>query len=274
LPRGRFSAMLWDVGAEHLRAMLATADGRGGLPRLGGMARPDGVVIVSERFWAFAGTDGELREGPMPAVAGRFTRVPLLRGLVRLFASLSPLFRGRGVARGRERWVLGLAVVAPFALIAVPERLGTIVGVTLSLGLLGWLLRGRTLYLHGAEHRAIAAAEEDRLAATWEGSARPSRFSVRCGTNFAVLVFPVAFVAERLWPFAAAAYTPLLLSVLSLALTMELWRAVQLSPSAGRLFLLPGLALQRLTTREPTLDETRVALTAVASVLRRELASG
>ena len=37
-------------------------------------------------------------------------------------------------------------------------------------------------------------------------------------------------------------------------------------------FLLPGLALQRLTTREPADDETRLALTAVAAVLERELA--
>jgi len=36
---------------------------------------------------------------------------------------------------------------------------------------------------------------------------------------------------------------------------------------------LPGLALQRLTTREPELADTRVALRAVASVLRRELRS-
>jgi uncharacterized protein YqhQ len=35
--------------------------------------------------------------------------------------------------------------------------------------------------------------------------------------------------------------------------------------------LLPGLGLQRLTTREPTLEETRLALRATASVLRREL---
>jgi uncharacterized protein YqhQ len=39
----------------------------------------------------------------------------------------------------------------------------------------------------------------------------------------------------------------------------------------ARVFLLPGLALQRLTTREPDLAETRIALTAVASVVRREL---
>ena len=57
------------------------------------------------------------------------------------------------------------------------------------------------------------------------------------------------------------------------ALTMELWRIVQRSTRGfWRVFLLPGLALQRLTTREPRADETQVALRAVAAVLRRELA--
>ena len=39
----------------------------------------------------------------------------------------------------------------------------------------------------------------------------------------------------------------------------------------ARAFLVPGLALQRVTTREPTIEETRIALSAVASVVRREL---
>ena len=66
--------------------------------------------------------------------------------------------------------------------------------------------------------------------------------------------------------------TPLVVTVLSLAVTMELWQLVQASShGAARAFLLPGLALQRVTTREPRLDETRVALCAVASVLHREL---
>jgi uncharacterized protein YqhQ len=100
----------------------------------------------------------------------------------------------------------------------------------------------------------------------------PSRFSPRCGTNFAALVLPVTVVAERIWPFQAALWTPAVVTVLSLALTMELWRAVQESRHRGaRLLLLPGLALQRATTREPEVHETRVALQAVASVLRREL---
>src|SRR5689334_22879470 len=185
------------------------------------MARPDGVVIVSEHFWAFAGRDGSLREGRMLASGGRLARIPLLRGLVRLFASLSPLFRRSGVARPRERWLLAAAMLLPFAFVLLPERLSFAAGCAVTVGLLCWLLRGRTLFLHGAEHRAIAAAEEGRLVATWAGSARPSRFAPRCGTNFAVLVFPVAFLADRFWPIAPAFWTPLVVSVLSLALTME-----------------------------------------------------
>jgi len=110
--------------------------------------------------------------------------------------------------------------------------------------------------------------------ATWEGEARPSRFSPRCGTNFAALAAPVTLLADRVWPFPLAVWTPLAIMVLSLALTMELWQAVQASGSRlARAFLLPGLALQRVTTREPTLEETRVALRAVESVLTREAAS-
>jgi uncharacterized protein YqhQ len=61
--------------------------------------------------------------------------------------------------------------------------------------------------------------------------------------------------------------------MLSLSVTMELWMAVQGSGRrVARAFLLPGLGLQRLTTREPRLEETRVALRAVESVLARELA--
>ena len=62
--------------------------------------------------------------------------------------------------------------------------------------------------------------------------------------------------------------------ILSLALTMELWLAVEASTKRfARALLLPGLGLQRITTREPRLEETRVALRAVESVLTRELST-
>jgi uncharacterized protein YqhQ len=251
--------------------LLDRADKALVLPRLGGMARADGVIIVSERFWAFARRDGTVHEGRMPRTPAVFRVVPLVRGLVRLGASLSPLFRRTGIARGRERLLLAIAVLAPFLFFVLPHGVSLVAGYAVTVGLLCWMLRGRTLFLHGAEHRAIAAAEERRLGRTWKGEAKPSRFSPRCGTNFAALVLPVALGADRVWPLPGAFYTPVAVTLVSLALTMELWQLVQASSHRlARALLLPGLALQRLTTREPKLEETQLALTAVAAVLRRE----
>jgi uncharacterized protein YqhQ len=130
------------------------------------------------------------------------------------------------------------------------------------------MFRGRTLRLHGAEHRAIAAAEGRTLVSTWHGSSRPSRFSPRCGTNFAALMVGTSLLLERLWVFPTAALTPVFLPLLSLMVAMEIWLVAQrTADGVGRVLLMPGLMLQRLTTREPTLDDTRVALRAVAAVL-------
>jgi uncharacterized protein YqhQ len=253
--------------------LLERFDRTPALPRLGGMARPDGVVIVSERFWAFAGVDGSVREGVMPRPPRLLHKVPLVRGLVRLGLALAPLLSSRGTAGRRERLLVIAALVLPLAFVGLPSGWELPAGIAAALVLLATLLRGRALALHGAEHRAIAAAEERRLSATWEDRARPSRFSPRCGTNFAAIALPTALVSQELWPLAPALWTPVVVASLSLALSMELWRLVQAAQRGPlRILLAPGLALQRLTTREPRADETQVALTAVAAVLRRELA--
>jgi uncharacterized protein YqhQ len=253
-------------------AVLAHADRAAALPRLGGMARPNGVVIVSERYWAFATESGELHEGEMPARREKAARIPLVRGLLQLASSMAPLARGRGVARGRERIVLLGALLLPLAFIALPARLELAAGIVTTALIVAWLFRGRTLRLHGAEHRAIEATESRSLTDTWSGAVRPTRFSPRCGTNFAALAIPVTALFDRLVPsLASPALTAVLVAVVSLGVTMELWKAVQHPSGLLRGFLLPGLALQRLTTREPALADTQVALRAVASVLRREL---
>jgi uncharacterized protein YqhQ len=252
---------------EPTPEILARADAKAKLPRLGGMARPDGVVIVSEHFWAFAGVDGSLREGEMTPTPRLLRHVPLVRGLLRLGAALSPVMRRDGVVRTRERLFLGAVILGSFGFFALPDRLELPAGLLLTVFMLAWIMRARTLHLHGAEHRAIRAVEDRQLVATWAGADRPSRFAARCGTNFAALVLPVAALGERIWPLPAAA-----VAILSLAVTMELWVAIEGSTRrVARVLLVPGLALQRVTTREPRLDETRVALRATASVLRREL---
>src|SRR5258705_7472854 len=252
--------------------LLRKADAALSLPRLGGMARPNGVVLARDRHWAFAGVDGSLREGRMPQPPESLQRVPLARGLLRLWSALAPVLRPGGVAPSRERYLILTALLAPLGLAVVGGPWSTAAGILLSGVLLFTILRGRALHLHGAEHRAIAAVEERRLVSTWTGSARPSRFSLRCGTNFAALALPVTFLADRALPMAPAFWSPLVVLVLSLALTMELWRLVQKSSQRfWHAFLVPGLALQRVTTREPRLDQTQVALRAVAAVLRHEL---
>src|SRR5258705_10460106 len=109
------------------------------------MARPDGVAIVSERFWAFAGVDGTLREGAMPAPRERLGKVPLVRGLVRLGLSVSPLFRRGGGAKPRGRLPLPLAGPAPLRFAVLPQPPSVLAGVAVTRGLTVWHPRSRTL---------------------------------------------------------------------------------------------------------------------------------
>ena len=106
---------------NSLAALFDRADATA-LPALGGMARPDGVVIASERFFAFAGRDGSLLEGEMPRVPRFARRVPLLRGIARLGLSVSPLLRRGGVAGQLERLVLLGVLLAPIAFVFLPSH--------------------------------------------------------------------------------------------------------------------------------------------------------
>src|SRR5437868_4483552 len=222
------------------------------------MARPDGIAILSERIWCFSRADGTaLSSGRMPQPPALLGRLPLLRGLAKLAVSLAPLFARKGSARLGERLLLLAALLAPLPLALVPGAYKTAAFAASLVALLAWMLRGRTLRLHGAEHRAIAAAETRRLVDSWHGIARPSRFSPRCGTNFAALLIPVSLLIERVSIVPPTTLTPVFVSLVALTLTMEIWIAAQRWLSTvGRVAMLPGLALQRLTTREPQLEDT------------------
>ena len=253
---------------DAILRVLERADRAAELPRLGGMARPDGIAIVSEERWAFARVNGGTQVFSAPHGPSNFRRIPVLRGLVKLGVSLAPMLNKSGGAPRRDKVILAGALLVPVAAAFLPHSISLVLSVSLSIAMIAWVLRGRTLFLHGAEHRAIAAAEERSLVATWHGLARPTRFSPRCGTNFAALLVPVTLGLDQVWLFPAAALAPLLIVPLSIGLTMELWQAIQdRTGRVARLLLVPGLALQRLTTREPTLAESRVALRALAAVL-------
>src|ERR1700759_4131720 len=126
--------------------LLRRADAALALPRLGGMARPNGVVIVSERYWAFASTDGGLREGRMPHPPELLQKLPLARGLVRLWASLAPVFPRSGVAPARERLLILTVVLAPIGFAFLGGWWSTGSGIALAALPLGAILGGRTMH--------------------------------------------------------------------------------------------------------------------------------
>ena len=123
-----------------------------------------------------SGGDGAaVSTGRMPRPPARLARPPFARGLAKLAVSLAPLLSRKGAARRGERLFLLAVLLAPLPLAAVPGAYRTVALAVSIVAVLAWMLRGRTLRLHGAEHRAIAAAEKRQLVATWHGVARPSR---------------------------------------------------------------------------------------------------
>jgi len=137
----------------------------------------------------------------------------------------------------------------------------------------------RLFQFHGAEHKTVFAFElSDKLdPQTVLGY---SRFHPRCGTSFLLIVMFVAILAFSL-------LDALLISILgSLTLVTRLLTHLPFIPIVGglsyevikfsarhtttwwgRILIAPGLWLQRITTREPDLSQTEVAIVALKCAL-------
>jgi uncharacterized protein YqhQ len=132
----------------------------------------------------------------------------------------------------------------------------------------------RVFQYHAAEHKAINAYEaEEEL--TPESVARHSLLHVRCGTAFllyvmVVAIFVFAFFGRPAWYWLIV--TRILLLPVIAGIAYEIIRFAGKRPQnpALRTLLAPGLWLQRLTTREPTLDQIEVSIRALREVLRLE----
>jgi uncharacterized protein YqhQ len=132
----------------------------------------------------------------------------------------------------------------------------------------------RVFQYHAAEHKAINAYE----AGEELEPERVQRFSLihpRCGTAFllwvmVIAIFVFAFFGRPAWYWLIASRI-LLLPVIA-GLAYELIRFA--GKHTGNRFVLtvlaPGLWLQRLTTREPTLDQLEVSIRALREVLALE----
>jgi uncharacterized protein YqhQ len=133
----------------------------------------------------------------------------------------------------------------------------------------------RVFQYHGAEHMSIYALEAGEEL-TVENAKRHSPMHPRCGTSFLLIVMVLSIIVfaqiPQVWPLWAKALARVVLIPLIAGLSYEMlklgdrYRDVFLF----KLFLVPGLAMQRLTTRQPTDDQIEVALVALREVLAAE----
>jgi uncharacterized protein YqhQ len=132
----------------------------------------------------------------------------------------------------------------------------------------------RVFAYHGAEHKTINAYEAG-LELTPTNVSTCSLEHPRCGTSFlltlvvfSVLLFSLLGPLPMAWRLTSRI---LLLPVLAgLAYEYIRWTARHISSPLVRTIVKPNLALQRLTTREPTLDMLEVSIAAFNTMRAEE----
>jgi uncharacterized protein YqhQ len=132
----------------------------------------------------------------------------------------------------------------------------------------------RVFQYHAAEHKAINAYE----AGEELEPARVQKFSLihpRCGTAFllwvmVIAIFVFAFFGRPIWYWLIATRMLLLPVIAGIAYEVIRFAGKHADNRILMTLLAPGLWLQRLTTREPTLDQLEVSIRALRQVLELE----
>jgi uncharacterized protein YqhQ len=136
----------------------------------------------------------------------------------------------------------------------------------------------RVFQYHAAEHKAINAYEAGEQLEP-EVVQRYSLIHPRCGTAFllwvmVIAVFVFAFFGRPTWYWLIATRILLLPVIAGLAYELIRFAGKHQDNRVVMTLLAPGLWLQRLTTREPTLDQLEVSIQALREVLARENVPG
>jgi uncharacterized protein YqhQ len=239
----------------------------------------------------------------------RLFRVPIVRGVVALVESLKIGFKALGISANAQideeeekisggAWGLTIAIsliftVGLFFVLPVTianfwkDSLGSsvafvvvekLIRITIFLGYL-WVISKlpdlrRVFEYHGAEHKVISCYEAgDSLVP--ERAKLYSRLHMRCGTSFLLIVMIIAVFVFA--PIGRPALQWLILSrilgivlVAGLAYEVIKWAGRNRRRRWVRGLMWPGLQLQKLTTREPSLDQLAVSIAALEAVLARE----
>jgi uncharacterized protein YqhQ len=243
----------------------------------------------------------------------RVYRLPVIRGVVALVESLAIGMRALGLSANAQlpedeqeisggAWVGAMIVASLFAIglfFVVPVGLTSLIKHQLGSSVAFWAVEGvvrtaiflgylvllsrlrdlrRVFEYHGAEHKAISCYEaSDEL--TPERAALYSRLHPRCGTSFLLIVMIMAIFVFA--PIGLPAWWILVLTriigvpvIAGLSFEVIKWAGRNRRRGWVRAIMYPGLQLQRLTTREPALDQLAVAIASLKAVLARQEGAG
>ena len=248
----------------------------------------------------------ELRVEPLPTWGARWKRFPVVRGIVALGEALPLGYRalawsaqhGLGQTKRAARWweklvtfalVTAIVVIASSApaaaarwiagaigLDAVAPVIEAALGIVMLYGYLRMIGRlgdvRRLFQNHGAEHKVVNAHEAG-VPLTVEAVQAFSTRHPRCGTSFLLVVALVSAVFYAVVGNVGGLGGLVVTRVLALPLIAGVAAELQLRLAEAidrpwvRVLLRPGIALQRLTTREPSDDQVEVAIVALQAVL-------
>lgn len=126
-------------------------------------------------------------------------------------------------------------------------------------------IRRQYMY-HGAEHKTIACHEAE-LPLTVENVRKQTRFHKRCGTSFIIIVLIVSIIVMCFVPFTVTwqrVVASLILLPVVVGISYEFIRLAGNNDNTfTRILSAPGLAMQRITTREPDDSMIEVAIAAM-----------
>jgi uncharacterized protein YqhQ len=251
--------------------------------------RPDGTITVrSEMLTARVYTNPVWAKPFLRGVAGLYEMLALGMRALQWSANVqlgeeAELSAGtlRATVAVSALFALGLFIGLPLLLAGILHRTSqrSVLGVLIEGGLRALILLGylaligrlrsvrRLFEYHGAEHKAINCLESGGAVDVAHVRAS-SRLHPRCGTGFLVvvaLVSVIVFAPLGVLPVPVRIGLQILLVPVVAGISYEAIRGLARvrHTVAGRIALVPVLATQRLSTREPDDRQIEVAITAL-----------
>jgi uncharacterized protein YqhQ len=207
-------------------------------------------------------SEGEKKEEMSPFAMGGTIAVALILGILLFF--MLPLF----LTKLLVPYIGGSNIV--FNLVDGCIRVVVFLLYVYSISRMGDIQR--VFQYHGAEHKSIFAFDAG-ISLTVENVKRFSRLHPRCGTSFLLIVMLVSIVVfsliPKLWPFYLKAGSRIVLLPLIAGVSYEILKLSAKYEKSRLVSMLisPGLALQRLTTREPDEGQIEVAIRSLEEAL-------